>query len=429
MDLKHKKILVLGKGKTGKSTGAFLKEKGAHVIIRDENEHGPFLTLNPRDYDLVYQSPGISRQHPFLLKCDAEGIPISNEIELAYGFTDSPMIGVTGTNGKTTISTLIHYILINCGVKAALAGNVGQPLIDLVAGDHEVFVVELSSYQLEGIDQFAPHIAILSNLTPDHLERHKTMEKYLEIKTRIYKRMKQNDYLLLNFDDPWLKKLEPKGPTVYFFSSTEKVRGIFRRENRIILNLTEEIDLCSVHDLKILGGHNVENAMAALLACFLYGIAIECILDHTKSFPGVLHRLEYVRTLADVSYFNDSKATNPEAAIIALQSFPGVKINAIFGGSPKKVEYLSLASMIKEKEALAILQGQTAIEIKEALQQVEYSNFIEVENLKEAVDVAHKLARPGEVVVLTPACASFDQFVNFEQRGERFKEYVNAIKE
>ncbi len=427
MELKDKHILILGKGRTGMAAAGFLESRCAQVSVKDEKEDGPFSSLDPRSYDLVVQSPGISRQHPFLIACDEAGIPVTNEIELAYIHSKAPIFGVTGTNGKTTIATMFHSILQSCGGNPGLAGNVGQPLLDVLDEGKDSFVLELSSYQLEGIRSFRPRIAIISNLTPDHLERHKTMENYLRIKARIYENMGPVDSLILNADDPWLARLEPKGPRIFYFSRSRKVPGIFLRDGRIILNLEGENELLLADDLEIPGGHNVENAMASILGAVLAGTDPRCAAMAARKFPGVPHRLEYIRDLRGVPYYNDSKATNPEASITALASFPGKRILVILGGSPKEVSYDKLAEAIRDHGALAILQGGTAEEIGKALRKAGVEGFHQTETMVQAVDLCREIARPGDVVLLSPACASFDQFADFEARGEAFKEYVRSI--
>ena len=210
MDFKNKKILVLGKGITGQATASFLIKKEAIVSIKDEKEDGSFIEIDPTEYDLIVQSPGISRQHPFLLKCDQLGIKVTNEIELAAQNTNKKIIAVTGTNGKTTTVNLIHHLLNTCNLKNALVGNVGTPFIAMTENDYDYYVLELSSYQLEAVDLFKPEIAIITNLTPDHPERHKTMDNYLNIKKKIFKNMDSSNFIILNYDDPYLKNIEVK---------------------------------------------------------------------------------------------------------------------------------------------------------------------------------------------------------------------------
>ncbi len=425
MNFSKMKILILGKGKTGTSTAEFLLKQDSKVVLVDEAEDGPFLNINPKDFDLIIHSPGISRQHPFLLKCDDLGIKVTNEIELAYTYVTKPIIGVTGTNGKTTIVNLIDFIMENCDKKSSLVGNVGNPFIDSVNDESEVYILELSSYQLETIDRFKPHIAIISNLTPDHLERHKTMENYLRIKTNIYRNMDKKDLLILNYDDENLKNLKTRDINTYYYSLKEQVHGIYLEGADIVVNINAPQKIMKASDLRIIGKHNIENSMASILAAFLYGCSIECIVKGAKNFKGVEHRLEFVNEINGVSYYNDSKATNPEASIIGIKAFKGKSLYAIIGGSEKEVSYLELCKTIVDNNVFAILQGNTRNEISKILNELKYKKYIQLETLLEAVDFAKSKAKIGEVVLLSPACASFDQFDNFEHRGEVFKEYVN----
>ncbi|KAF0091441.1 MAG: UDP-N-acetylmuramoylalanine--D-glutamate ligase [Fusobacteria bacterium] len=425
MNLNGKKILILGKGKTGTSTAEFLLKQKSLVVLVDEVDDGPFINIDPLDFEMIIHSPGISRQHPFLLKCDELGIKVTNEIELAYNYVTKPIIGVTGTNGKTTIVNLIDYILKTCNIKSSLVGNVGNPFITAVNDKIEVYVLELSSYQLETIDNFRPHIAIISNLTPDHLERHKTMENYLSIKTNIYRNMNKKDFLILNYDDENLKNLDTRNIETFYYSLSSRVKGIYLKDDEIVLNIHEPVNIMKIDDLKIIGRHNIENAMASILAAYLYGCTIECIVKGAKNFKGVEHRLEFVNKINGVAYFNDSKATNPEASIIGIKAFAKKNVYVIIGGSEKEVSYLELCKTIVDYNVYAILQGNTRHEVAKLLDELKYSRYIKLENLLEAVNFAKSSAKNGEVVLLSPACASFDQFDNFEHRGEVFKEYVN----
>lgn len=426
MEIKNKKFLILGKGKTGTSTGEFIKRHGGEAVIVDEAKDGPFIDIDPSVYDLVVQSPGISRQHPFLLKCDEMGILVTNEIELAYKMTEKPIVGVTGTNGKTTIVNLIDHIMNNCGKKSSLVGNVGNPFIAALDKENEVFVLELSSYQLETIDQFRPEIGIISNLTPDHLERHKTMENYLKIKSNIFRNMTDEDCLILNHDNEYLRTLDTDRKNTYYYSRTDKVRGIFVKNNNIVLNLDgmkSEV-LMAADRLKIIGGHNLENAMAGILAAILFGCPKECVAAAASNFGGVEHRLEFIKEIDGVAYYNDSKATNPEAAITAIEAFKNKNLFLILGGSPKEVSYHDLDKAIMDNNVFAVIQGGTREEIAEYLVESGYERMIILSTLKEAVEYVKENAKPGDIVVLSPACASFDQFDNFEHRGVVFKEYV-----
>ncbi|MDD2370690.1 MAG: UDP-N-acetylmuramoyl-L-alanine--D-glutamate ligase [Firmicutes bacterium] len=428
MNYKGLNILVLGKGKTGTSTYNFLIKQAALAKLVDEVDDGPFLDINPKEYDLIVQSPGVSRQHPFLKKCDQLGVKVTNEIELAYEFVEKPIIGVTGTNGKTTIVNIIDHIFKVCNIKSALVGNVGKPFIESALEKQDVFVLELSSYQLETISNFKPKIAIISNLTPDHLERHKTMENYLKIKSRIYKNMDENNFLILNYDDMKLRNLNNNNIPTYFYSLKNKVKGIYLEDNKIILNIDGPKELFEIKELKIIGKHNIENTMAGTLAAILYGCSLECTVKGAKEFTGVEHRLEFVSEINGVKYYNDSKATNPEAAMIGIKAFEGENIFVILGGSEKEVSYKALGKTIVDNNAFAILQGNTSDEIGKELDSFKYKRYIKFSNLKEAVDYAYLVAENRDIVLLSPACASFDQFENFEKRGEIFKKYVKQKK-
>lgn len=427
MEYRNKKILVLGKGITGKAITSFLEKKEAFVTLADEKENGSFLSLNPLDYDLIVHSPGISRQHPFLLECDRLKVKITNEIEIASQFTDKKIIGVTGTNGKTTTVNLIHHLLNACQVKNALVGNVGKPFIDYVEEGYDYYSLELSSYQLETIENFKPDIAIITNMTPDHLERHKTMENYLQIKGNIYKNMAMEDALILNYDDAFLKELAITNTRVYYVSSQEEVKGIYLKDDRIYLNVDEKRELLDIKDLLIFGLHNMENIMFSILAGYLSGLNLNCLLVGAKSFKGVEHRLEFVREVKGVKIFNDSKSTNPEASITAIKAFDDKKMYLILGGSPKEVSYIKLAETIKEYRVFPIVQGETKEEIRQALEEAEVKEYQLEDNMKAAFDFALLKALEGEIIILSPGCASFDQFVNFEERGEVFKKYVRSI--
>lgn len=428
MDFKNKKILVLGKGITGQATASFLIKKEAIVSIKDEKEDGSFIEIDPTEYHLIVQSPGISRQHPFLLKCDQLGIKVTNEIELAAQNTNKKIIAVTGTNGKTTTVNLIHHLLNTCNLKNALVGNVGTPFIAMTENNYDYYVLELSSYQLEAVDLFKPEIAIITNLTPDHLERHKTMDNYLNIKKKIFKNMDSSNFIILNYDDPYLKNIEVEKSKKLFISTKTKVTGIFLENDIIYLNLDKKQLLLNINDLLIFGIHNIENIMFAILAGYLSGQSLECLIQGALTFKGVEHRLEFIREHNGVKYYNDSKSTNPEASITAIKAFNNTMIYLILGGSHKSVDYGALAKTIKENNVCPILQGATREEIKNALELAGVKKYILCKDMKSALDSAVQIAKKDEVIILSPACASFDQFINFENRGEVFKSYVNEIK-
>lgn len=434
MNVEGQKVLILGTGKTGKSVASFLKKKGAVVILADEKEgadagdfpviYGPFTLLTPTDYDLIIQSPGISRQHPFLMECDRMEVPVYGEVELSYHFIEAPVVAITGTNGKTTTTCALGHLLTTCHRLNAVVGNVGTPVIEVADVSVDAVVLEASSYQLETVVDFRPHIGIVTNLTPDHLERHKTMENYLRIKGKIGENMGEDDYLILNREDDYVASLNNVGKgRVLYFSSEREVEGIYLEGDDIYLNVNGKEKVFSLGDMKVIGRHNVENMMASFLAAYLLGCDKECLLEGVKSFAGVPHRLEFIRDLEGVSYYNDSKSTNPEATVTALNAFPDKNVYVILGGSPKEVSYEILREPFKKENYIPILQGATKDEIGEVLEGKKY----EVDTLKEALLLARSLAKSGEVILLSPSCASFDQFKNFEVRGDAFKEYVNEL--
>lgn len=440
--LKGKKILVLGAGKTGKSAALFCKNKGAIVTLADEqaigeiNEYvekkiGFFNHLACNDFELIIQSPGISRQHPFLLKADDEGITIIGEIQLASFFTKKPIIAITGTNGKTTVTYGLGHLFNTCNKSTELVGNVGFPFVDVVENNVENFVAEVSSYQLESVSDFKPHIAIITNLTPEHLERHRTMENYLNIKKHIYKNMNSNDYLIVNGDDKYISAIKKENYdfTLYEFSVNKKVNGIYLNDDTIYLNIDDNPKPVFLrNNLNIIGKHNIENIMAAYLAAYLSGCNTSCLNEGIKTFKGVPHRLEYVAKLNGIKYYNDSKATNPEATIAALKAFTGKNLYVILGGSYKNVSYELIGKYLKNSNIIPIVQGETKEEIKAALNKTNVKNILESNSIKEALRLVTKLAQAGDIVLLSPACASFDQYENFEKRGDQFKEYVNGLK-
>lgn len=429
MEFNNRKILVLGKGITGKAIASFLEKKGAIVSLVDEKEDGSFLDINPLEFSLVVQSPGISRQHPFLLKCDELGVTITNEIEIASSFTNKKIIAVTGTNGKTTTVNIIHHLLNTCNISNALVGNVGSPFISYVEKDKDYYALELSSYQLETIKDFKPDIGIITNLTPDHLERHKSMENYLDIKCNIYKNMDRNGSVILSYDDYYLRDLEIKNTNVYYVSTNSEVKGIYVKDKKIYLNIDEKKELLKVEDLLVFGVHNLENIMFSILAGVLCKLPLDCLIEGAKTFKGVEHRLEFIREFDGVKYFNDSKSTNPEATITAIKAFLGKRIYLILGGSPKEISYKKMAQVIGENNVYCVIQGETKEEIKKALDDEGAIEYTLKDSVKEALDyIASDCCLDKEIVILSPACASFDQFSNFEDRGEKFKEYVRELK-
>jgi UDP-N-acetylmuramoylalanine--D-glutamate ligase len=446
-ELRGKRVLVVGLARTGVATALFCAARGANVTATDartENEIGesiaPLRSAGVElefggqeniffEQDLIVPSPGVPSDAPLLQGARAKGVTIWSEVELADRFLQGRLIGITGSNGKTTTTSLIEHILRSAGFPTILAGNIGTPLIARVeeTSDNTITVVELSSFQLELIETFRPNISVFLNLTADHLDRHHTLEAYGRAKARIFENQTEADSAVLNADDPATTPLAPAKPHVYWFSRKQRVaQGAFVRGNEIIFRHEgEEEAVLSLQDIPLAGAHNVENVLAAVAATRQAGAEPAAIARGVRSFAGVEHRLEFVAEIAGVRYFNDSKATNVDATLKALDSFPG-RILVILGGKDKGSDYTLLQRPLREKAILALLIGAAAEKIET---QIAGSLAIErAGTIERAVEIASHAARPGDVVLLAPACASFDQFQNYEHRGRVFKELVHNLK-
>jgi len=447
IELRKKRVLVVGLARTGVATALFCAGHNAMVTAtetRAESELGDTpaklraagVTLELGGHtektflaqDLIVPSPGVPADDPFLLLARSKGITIWSEIELAYRFLEGKLIGITGSNGKTTTSTLVHHILKTGAMRAYLAGNVGTPLISEVekmdAGS--VAVAELSSFQLELIDKFRPNIGALLNLTPDHLDRHKTMEAYAAAKARIFENQTELDAAILNADDAASAKYAPKKPQLFWFSRKKAVThgACLRGEEIVVAHDGKEEPVMKAAEIPLAGAHNLENVLAAVIIARLAGADSATIARGVKSFAGVEHRLEFVADIRGVRYYNDSKATNVDATLKALDAFPG-RILVILGGKDKGSDYTVLQKPLRERAILALLIGAAADKIEK---QIAGSVAIErAGTLERAVEAASMAARPGDVVLLAPACASFDQFENYEQRGRVFKQLVREL--
>jgi UDP-N-acetylmuramoylalanine--D-glutamate ligase len=447
-ELRGKRVLVVGLARTGVATALFCATRGAHVTATDartENEIGEAmarlrtagvsLELGGHrentflEQDLIVPSPGVPADSPLLKAARARGVTIWSEVELADRFLRGRLIGITGSNGKTTTTSLIEHILKNAGFPTILAGNIGTPLIARVeqTSDNTITVAELSSFQLELIESFRPNISVFLNLTPDHLDRHHTLEEYARAKARIFENQTEADSAVLNADDPAATPLAPAKPHVYWFSRKQRVaQGAFVRENEILFRQDgEEEAILKLQDIPLAGAHNLENVLAAVAATRLAGAQPAAIAKGVRSFAGVEHRLEFVAEIGGVRYYNDSKATNVDATQKALDAFPG-RILIILGGKDKGSDYTVLQRPLREKAILALLIGAAAEKIEK---QITGSVAIErAGTIERAVEIASHAARPGDVVLLAPACASFDQFQNFEHRGRVFKELVHQLE-
>ena len=440
-------MLVVGLARTGVATALFCAARGARVTATDSRseteiseaigrlekaqvtlELGAHREKTFLEQDLIVPSPGVPADEPHLQAARAKGVTIWSEIELAYRFMKGRLTGITGSNGKTTTTSLVEHILKTAGMQTILAGNIGTPLIACVDAmtDTTCTIVELSSFQLELIDTFRPNIGVFLNLTPDHLDRHHTFEAYGAAKARIFENQVGDDAAILNADDPATTPYAPSLPRVYWFSRKQRVaQGTCVRGEEIVFrqNGAEEV-LLKVEDTPLVGAHNVENVLAAAAAARLAGAPASAIAKGVKSFAGVEHRLEFITEIAGVRYYNDSKATNVDATLKALDAFPG-RILIILGGKDKGSDYTLLQKPLREKAILALLIGAAAEKIET---QIAGSVAIErAETIERAVEIASHAAQRGDVVLLAPACASFDQFQNYEHRGRVFKNLVKQL--
>ena len=444
-----KRVLVVGLARTGIATALFCAARGAIVTAtegRPESEvpdaaaklraAGCTLELGGHRDDtflaqnLIIPSPGVPPTLPQLQAARAAKIPIWSEIELASRFLRGKLIAITGSNGKTTTTALVGHIFESAGIPTIVAGNIGTPLISRVSdtSDGSVTVLEASSFQLELIDQFRPDIALLLNVTPDHLDRHPSLDAYAKAKARIFENQVESDAAILNADDEGAQQLTPVRPRVFWFSRAKRVAsGVFLRGDQVILRRDgDETVLLKRADIGLRGDHNVENVMAAAAAAFLAGVAPRSIADAVRSFAAVEHRLEFVAEINGVSYYNDSKATNVDATLKALDAFPA-NLLVILGGKDKGGDFTLLRDALKKHAKQALLIGAAAEKIA-----TQIAGTVPIEtpgSIERAVTRAAEIAKPGDTVLLAPACASFDQFQNYEHRGRVFKHRVRLLQE
>ena len=447
MNFQNKMILVLGAGISGRSVAAVLAEQGAQVIITDAREldegakdiqrlmvRGVKVICGPQDesllasLDFIVVSPGISIDIPLLALARSRGITVISEIEVAYQLCQAPIIAITGTNGKTTTTTLIGEMLKASGKHTVIGGNIGWALSHEVQGANPegMVVAEVSSFQLEGSLNFRPHIAVVLNLTPDHMDRHHTMVLYQAVKERIFANQTETDYLILNYDDPLVRTMASRATSsiVYFSLLTEMERGGFVRDGMMYMNWQgQQHELCAIKDMKLLGRHNIENALAACCAAFLAGVNAETMASVLKNFSAVEHRIELVTTVNGVAYYNDSKATNPESSVKALEAFDG-HIILIAGGRDKNTDLTEFMTLVKNKVDHLILLGEAKERFQQVAREQGVGSIYLVSSMEDAIRQARELAHPPQVVLLSPACASYDMFNNYEERGRVFKQLV-----
>jgi UDP-N-acetylmuramoylalanine--D-glutamate ligase len=396
---------------------------------------GVYAEVQEEQYDLAVVSPGVPLTIPPVETAERLGIPVWSELELAARFVREPIIAVTGTNGKTTTTALTVYIFQQAGRRVLVAGNIGIPLIREVerAGEQgfgvDYWILEVSSFQLERSLEFHPHIAVFLNLTPDHLDRHTTLEEYGRVKERVFANQGPEDLAVLNLDDPWVAN-HIHGLTArecWFSTQRAPAGGIGVADGSIVYETggARQV-LCPVQDVRIPGRHNLENALAAAAAALLSGIDCQTIAAALSTFPGVPHRLEPAGVLGGVKYVNDSKGTNPESVLKALDSFQE-PIILIAGGKPKGSDFTRLAGRIRSRVKALILMGQAAPQIEQAVRAAGYTAIWNEASLEGCVRTAARLAAPGDLVLLSPACASWDMFRDYEERGDLFKKLVHNL--
>lgn len=450
MELKGKKVLVFGSGISGIGAAELLGQVGALPVIYDGkadlDKEAVLHKINHKNVeiyagelpgsvreslDLVVLSPGVPTDLPLVKSFYDQGLPVWGEVELAYRTGKGRVLAITGTNGKTTTTALLGKIMSDAVESVFVVGNIGTPYTSksLEMKEDSVTVAEISSFQLETIEAFAPKVSAILNITEDHLNRHHTMEEYIRVKELIVKNQKPEDVCVLNYEDPVLrefgKNIVPK--TVYFSSEQALDQGIFLDGDRIILRTEqEEILLVKTGDLKLLGRHNYENVMAASAMAYYAGVPVDSIRKSICEFTAVEHRIEYVTEKNGVAYYNDSKGTNPDAAIKGIQAM-NRPTWLIGGGYDKGSSYDEWLNSFDGKVRSLVLIGQTKETIRDAAERLGVCPCILCEDLEEAVKVCAENASPGEAVLLSPACASWGQFDNYEQRGDKFKEYVRNL--
>jgi UDP-N-acetylmuramoylalanine--D-glutamate ligase len=441
-------VLVVGLARTGVAAALFSAGYGATVTATDEKPEAQLAETAARlrdagvklelgahnlasfvEQDLIVVSPGVPAKLPPLEQARAKRIPVWSEVELAWRFLRGKLVAITGSNGKTTTTSLVAHILKTAEIPTLVGGNIGVPLLALVERslDTTVTVAEISSFQLETIEAFRPEIGVLLNLSPDHLDRHATLDEYARAKMRMFENQFDRDAAVLNADDPEVTRRMPSKPHIYWFSRQKRVaEGAFLRDDQIVFRADgAETVLARREDIPLRGEHNVENVLAGCAAAYLAGASPAAIAAGVKSFPGVEHRLEFVAEISGIAFYNDSKATNVDATLKAVESFPGPLI-VILGGKDKGSPYTPLREPLGKRARLTILIGTAAEKIA-----AELEGAVPLERagtLDRAVEMAMERARPGDTVLLAPACASFDQFENFEHRGRVFKELVAALK-
>ena len=453
MNYENKRVLVVGMARSGIAAAQLLRANGAVVTVNDtktEEELGSALDVLDglqlerkfgcaaeellEGKDILVISPGIPVTADFVVRAREMGICVTGELELASQLSRGTLVAVTGTNGKTTTVSLLGEIFRNAGKVTHVVGNIGYPfsLAALVSRKEDVLVCEVSSFQMETADSFHPHVALLTNITEDHLNRHGTMEVYTEMKMRMFRRQTAEDFAVFNADDPGLHGLSRQVRSqVLKFSRKKEVRdGAFVRDGMIVFRFGgEEKTVCRTEEVRIPGPHNLENALGAVCCAAVLNIPIPVIRHSLRTFRGVEHRIESVRVLDGVEYFNDSKGTNVDSTLKAVETMTKPTV-LILGGYDKHACFDPLSRLIMEKQDIireTVLIGETAPQIEESLQRAGYDHILRAGTLKEAVELCRQVAGDGWNVLLSPACASFDMFRDYEERGRVFKKIVLGL--
>jgi UDP-N-acetylmuramoylalanine--D-glutamate ligase len=448
VNVNEKRVLVVGLGKSGVASALFLKSKGARVTVSDTKPQDQLKDEIPvlldqgiavetgghgertfGDQDLIVVSPGVPTDAPPLVQARALGGNLIGEIELASQFFPGPIVAITGSNGKTTTTTLTGEVITAGGFRTAVGGNIGTPAISLVEGAmaDTIAVWEVSSFQLETIQTFHPHIAVVLNVTPDHLDRHHTFAAYTDAKARIFENQQPEDFAVLNADDRTCVELARRTKAqIFWFSRTREVKqGAFAHDGRIFFrDQSGQREIMLIFEIPLKGGHNVENVLAAVCVGALLHCEPDRIQNAVRNFKAVEHRLEHVATIRGVEYYNDSKATNVDATIKAIESFPA-NIHLILGGKDKGSDYTVLNDLLRQRVKRVYTIGAAAAKIESQITGA--AEIDQAETLETAIKHAAEAAKPGDIVLLAPACASFDQFRNYEHRGKVFKEVVTAL--
>ena len=443
-----KRLVILGGGESGVGAAILGKQKGYEVFVSDsgsiakkykkvllhheinfeEHQHSEPIVLNA---DLVVKSPGIPDNVPIVRDLTAKKVSVISEIEFASYYTNATIIGITGSNGKTTTSLITNHLLKAANLNVGIAGNIGRSFAQQVSEQNfDSYVIELSSFQLDGIINFRPHIAMITNISPDHLDRYANdFKQYVASKFRITKNQTKDDFLIYDADDvtinKWIKNHKIKAQLIPFSIQKEVNNGAFLKEDTIVIKLNKEEFSMSISNLKLQGKHNVKNTMAGALASQLLNVRSQSIKDSLANFEGAEHRLENVQKVNGVQFINDSKATNVNATFYALECMEQSTV-WIVGGVDKGNDYEDLLPLVREKVKAIVCLGEDNEKLKAIFYNV-VDMMIETAGAEEAVKVAYKLSQPGDTVLLSPACASFDLFENYEDRGRQFKSAVRSL--